>query len=195
MRNQTRSLITVATLGLLAASYQMGTAAEVGLSLGAAAPTTTSGTSGSTAPATPPPGDAAAGSSSPSAAPTTSASAAPTATSGSTATSAPAATPKASAKPAATKAPAAVATAKTIAGPAIDYKYGTVQLEVTKTGAKITDVNVLVGYGSQPQYTTLIASLAQYAVAANGSNFGNVTRATFTTNAFKQALDSTLAKF
>jgi uncharacterized protein with FMN-binding domain len=37
--------------------------------------------------------------------------------------------------------------------------------------------------------------LAEAAVNANGSNFGNVSGATFTTQAFKQALESALGKF
>ena len=183
MRKQSRALITVATMGVLAASYQFGTSAQTGLVLGA--PAASANTSGS-----PEPTAAASGSAAPAAT--------PTATSGTTSSAAATApsvtkTPSASApKPTASKAPAAMA--KTATGAAIDYKYGTVQLKVTQSSGAITDVSVLVGYGSGPQYTDLIASLAQYAVAANGSNFGNVSRATLTTNAFKQALDSAIAK-
>lgn len=172
MRTQARSLITVATLGVLAASYQFGTAAQTGLILGVPAAT-----------AAPVESAPAAESSPVSAAPSASSSASASAAKSSP-TKAPAATP--------TQVP--VTAAKTATGAAIDYKYGTVQLEVTKSSGTITDVNVLVGYGSGPQYTDLIASLAQYAVEANGSDFGNVSRATLTTNAFKQALDSAIAK-
>ena len=184
MRTQARALITVATMGVLAASYQFGTSAQTGLLLGAPAAT------------------AAPGVLPPEASPKTNASATPVASAtGSAAPTAPAATtssaaatPKPTATKTATPTKAPVAAAKTATGSAINYKYGTVQLEVTKSNGAITDVNVLVGYGSGPQYTDLIASLAQYAVSANGSNFGNVSRATLTTNAFKQALDSAIAK-
>jgi uncharacterized protein with FMN-binding domain len=37
--------------------------------------------------------------------------------------------------------------------------------------------------------------LIQYAIDANGSNFANVSGATYTTDAFKQSLDAALAKF
>ena len=181
MRNQARSFVAVATLGLLAASYQMGTAAETGLLIASPAPTTTSGSATPTQSST----DAAAPSTT--SAPSVSATAAPTKTSA----PAPTTTPTKTAAP--TKAPVASATTQT--GAAINYKYGTVQLEVTKASGKITDVTVLVGYGSGPEYNSVIAGLATYAISANGSNFGNVSRATFSTNAFKQALDSALAKF
>lgn len=180
MRTGARSLITVATLGVLAASYQFGTTAETGLILGMPAATATPVES---APAVVPTEAAPVESSPVSAAPSASSSASAPATTSSP-TKAPAATP--------TKAP--VAAAKTATGAAIDYKYGTVQLKVTKASGAITDVSVLVGFGSEPKYTDLINSLAQYAVEANGSNFGNVSRATLTTNAFKQALDSAIAK-
>ena len=185
MRNQARALITVATMGVLAASYQFGTSAQTGLLLGA--PAATANTSGS-----PVPTAAASGSATPAATPTAGAtsSAAPTATK---TPAAPAPTPTATKTVTPTKAPVAAATTKT--GAAINYKYGTVQLEVTKASGNITDVTVLVGYGSGPEYNSVIAALPAYAVSANGSNFGNVSRATFSTNAFKQALDSALAKF
>jgi uncharacterized protein with FMN-binding domain len=35
----------------------------------------------------------------------------------------------------------------------------------------------------------------QYAIQAQGASFGNLSGATYTTNAFKQALSSALAKF
>jgi len=189
VRKQARALITVATMGVLAASYQFGTSAQTGMLLGM--PSATANTSGS-----PTPTAAASGSASPAATPSATAgatsSAAPTGTNTPPATtSTPTATKTATAAP--TKPPVAAATTKT--GAAIDYKYGTVQLEVTKASGIITDVNVLVGYGSGPQYDSVIAGLAAYAINANGSNFGNVSRATFSTNAFKQALDSALAKF
>jgi uncharacterized protein with FMN-binding domain len=179
VRTQTRSLIAVATLGVLAASYQFGTSAQTGLLLGM--PSATANTSGS-----PEPTAAASGSAVPSAT--------ATATAGATSSAAAPAAPTVTKTPTTAPTKAPVAAAKTATGAAIDYKYGTVQLKVTQSSGKLTDVNVLVGFGSGPQYTDLIASLAQYAITANGSDFGNVSRATFTTTAFKQALDSAIAK-
>jgi uncharacterized protein with FMN-binding domain len=37
--------------------------------------------------------------------------------------------------------------------------------------------------------------LVQYAIAANGSSFANLSGATYTTNAFKRSLESALARF
>lgn len=178
MRTGARALITVATMGVLAASYQFGTAAQTGLILGmpTAAPVETAPVSA--------PAEAAPSANAP----------VSTAPSASSSASAPAATSSPTKAPTATPTKAPVAAAKTATGAAIEYKYGTVQLKVTKASGAITDVSVLVGFGSEPKYTDLINSLAQYAVAANGSNFGNVSRATLTTTAFKQALDSAIAK-
>jgi uncharacterized protein with FMN-binding domain len=185
VRNQARALITVATLGVLAASYQLGTAAETGLLMGM--PAATAAPVGSPTESGPVATPVASASASAGVAPTSSSSAG----SSTTATKAPSTATKA---PAATPTTAPVASAKTATGAAITYKYGTIQLEVTQASGKITDVNVLVGTGSGPQYDSVISGLAAYAINANGSNFGNVSRATFSTNAFKQALDSAIAK-
>jgi uncharacterized protein with FMN-binding domain len=178
VRKQARAATTVATMGVLLASYQFGTAAETGLVLDMpmaiaapeAVPTepAVSETAGAEVASTP----------------------SSSASSSAGETKAPVAATKApAAKP--TKAPVV---AKTATGALIEYKYGSIQLEVTGASSKISDVTVLVGTGSDAKYKTLIQSLAEYAVAANGSDFGNVTGATFTTNAFKQALDSAIAK-
>jgi uncharacterized protein with FMN-binding domain len=72
---------------------------------------------------------------------------------------------------------------------------GYVQVSVTKdSSGKITAVNLvqaLATGGRQGAFSVLQSA----ALSAQGSNFGNVSRATYTTNAFKQALDSALAKF
>jgi uncharacterized protein with FMN-binding domain len=73
--------------------------------------------------------------------------------------------------------------------------HGQVQLSVTKDSTgKITSINAVSFIASGPAWGTQ-DTLIQAALAAQGSNFGNLSRATFTTNAFKQALDSALAKF
>ncbi len=73
------------------------------------------------------------------------------------------------------------------------YK-GPIQLSVTKTNGKITAVGLVQAQatgGRQVAFTYL----QDYAVKANGSNFGNLSGATYTTIAFKKALDSALSKF
>ena len=86
----------------------------------------------------------------------------------------------------------ASATSKTSSN--VSYQFGDVKLEVVKKGGKITDVNCLTctaTKGRSAAFPTLISS----AISANGSGFGNLGGATYTTNAFKQALDNALGKF
>jgi uncharacterized protein with FMN-binding domain len=82
----------------------------------------------------------------------------------------------------------------TKSGSAISYRYGTVQVSVTKAGGKITAVNLLQ-QGASGGRQGAFPYLVQYAISANGSSFGNLGGATFTTDAFKQSLESALAKF
>jgi uncharacterized protein with FMN-binding domain len=69
------------------------------------------------------------------------------------------------------------------------------QISVTKSGSKITDITIISGGTEGGQWAVVPEMLAQAAIDAQGSNFGNISRATHTTDAFKQALESALAKF
>ena len=70
----------------------------------------------------------------------------------------------------------------------------TIQVKVTKTGATITNVTyVQATYTRVPNGT--MSYLVSASIQANGSNFTKVSRATVTTNAYKQALESALGKF
>jgi uncharacterized protein with FMN-binding domain len=80
-------------------------------------------------------------------------------------------------------------------GSAINYKYGTIQLEVVKSGSKITSINLIQASTKGREWASVPSMLVTTAISAQGSNFGNVSGATFTTTAFKSALDSALAKF
>ena len=82
---------------------------------------------------------------------------------------------------------------QTVTGDAVNYRYGTVQLEVVRVSGKISAVNLVQGSASAGREQAF-PYLQQYAVDAQGSNFGNLSGATFTTEAFKQALDSALSK-
>lgn len=76
----------------------------------------------------------------------------------------------------------------------IDYKYGTIQVSVTKKSAEITDVALLQGeatHGREKAYPILI----EQTILAQGNNYGNLNGATFTTAAFKQAVENALNKF
>lgn len=78
-------------------------------------------------------------------------------------------------------------------GDPIGYQYGTIQLKVTKTNGKITAVDLIQSdatNGREAAFPTLV----QAAISSNGSNFGNLGGATFTTDTFKQALDSAISK-
>ncbi|MCX8529918.1 MAG: FMN-binding protein [Rhodoluna sp.] len=81
----------------------------------------------------------------------------------------------------------------TATGDAIDYQYGTIQVSVTRDSGKITTVD-LVQAGANGGREQAFPILQQAAIDANGTSFGNVGGATFTTDAFKQALDSAIAK-
>lgn len=82
---------------------------------------------------------------------------------------------------------------KTVQGEPITYQYGTIQVEVVRSGGKISAVNLLKAEATDGRVAAF-PSLVQAAITAQGSNFGNVSGATFTTDAFKLALDSAVSK-
>ena len=81
----------------------------------------------------------------------------------------------------------------TVTGDAIQYRYGVIQVEVVRTGGKITAVNMIQADATAGR-DQAFPYLTDYAIQAQGSNFGNLSGATFTTEAFKQALDSAISK-
>ena len=188
MRNGTKTFVSIVSLGVIAAGYQAGLAAEVSNGFSATAPVIDQNAAASPA-ATPAatPVDTATST------PAATANPIATATPGKTTAPAPVSTPKATpAAPAPAPAPNASGTTKD--GSAVQYRYGTVQVSVTKSGGKVTAVNLLqegATGGRQAAFTYL----ADLAVQANGSSFGNLSGATYTTDAFKQSLESALAKF
>jgi uncharacterized protein with FMN-binding domain len=88
-------------------------------------------------------------------------------------------------------APAAKATG-TYASEAVRYKYGTIQLEVSVADGVLTGINMLQATTEGKGYDQAPPILVDAALQAGGSNFGNLSGATFTTQAFKQALDDAL---
>lgn len=111
-------------------------------------------------------------------------------------TSTPGATASQSAEPSASASATptkTAASAKSATGNAIQYRYGVVQVKVTKKGGTITAVSTVQGTATAGRQTAF-SYLEQYAVSANGTGFSNLSGATFTTDAFKQALDSALNK-
>lgn len=92
-----------------------------------------------------------------------------------------------------TEAAAPVVEVITVTSDVISYKYGEVQISVTAQGADIIDAKVLVGdmsYGRDAAYAALI----QATVISDGSNYGNVSGATFTSEAFRKAVENALNK-
>jgi uncharacterized protein with FMN-binding domain len=80
-------------------------------------------------------------------------------------------------------------------GSAIGYRYGTIQLEVVKTGSKITAINLIQASTKGREWAAVPSTLVSAALAANGTGFSNVGGATFTSEAFRSALESALAQF
>ena len=83
---------------------------------------------------------------------------------------------------------------QTVASDVVEYQYGVIQLELTHQAGTIMNVSVLQGdtsYGRGETYAALINAT----VAAQGTNFGNYSGATFTTEAFRDAVASATAKF
>jgi uncharacterized protein with FMN-binding domain len=82
---------------------------------------------------------------------------------------------------------------QTATGDAIDYEFGTIQLSVTTDGSKLTEVD-LIQAGANGGREQAFSYLVTDAISANGSNFANLSGATYTTDAFKQALESAISK-
>ena len=75
----------------------------------------------------------------------------------------------------------------------IEYQYGVIQVGITAEAGKITQVQMLqgdTGYGRGDTY----ASLINATISAQGTNFGNYSGATFTTEAFRDAVASAISK-
>jgi len=81
----------------------------------------------------------------------------------------------------------------TATGDAIPYQFGTVQLSVTKANGKITAIGMVQASATNGRQQAF-SYLVQAAVTAQGSSFGNISGATYTTDAFKQALYSAIQK-
>ncbi|MCX4432550.1 MULTISPECIES: FMN-binding protein [Streptomyces] len=95
----------------------------------------------------------------------------------------------------ASKAPAAQA--KTVTGSVAQTQYGAVQVRITVSGGKITKSEAVQAPkgGLSDQKTALaVPKLNQEAVAAGNANIDAVSGATYTSNGYKQSLQSALDK-
>ena len=82
---------------------------------------------------------------------------------------------------------------QTVKGDAIQYRYGVIEIEVTATNGKIESINE-VQSSSSPDWQSAIPILHDAALKAQKADFGNLSGATFTTQAYQQALASALSK-
>lgn len=112
----------------------------------------------------------------------------------STPTKTPSTPAKTPAKKPTTTTPTTPVSGNTQSGSAIRYKYGVVQVKVTKKSGNITSITYLKKSATDGR-SAVFPDLVVAAKAANGSNISNISGATFTVDAFKKALDSALAKF
>ena len=82
---------------------------------------------------------------------------------------------------------------QTVQGDPVNYQYGTVQVEVVGSSGKITSITMLQA-GATAGREQAFQPLIDAAMKAQGLNFGTLSGATTTTEAFKQSLSSALAK-
>ena len=82
---------------------------------------------------------------------------------------------------------------KTATGDAIEYRYGVVQLEVTATNGKIEKITEVQATASSG-YMQAFPYLNEMAIKAQSANFGNLSGATFSSEAYAKALSSALSK-
>jgi uncharacterized protein with FMN-binding domain len=150
---------------------------------GPTADPTTSPTPTDTSSATPTPTDTS------SATPTQSATPTPT----STKTTTPTPTPKPT--PTKTTTPKPAATVSHTSSP-VYYRFGTVQLTVTKTGSKITDITMDQA-GATNGRAAAFPYLVSLALSAQNASFDTsmMSGATYSTDAFMQALNDALSQF
>ncbi|MEY4397695.1 MAG: hypothetical protein RLZ53_271 [Actinomycetota bacterium] len=84
-------------------------------------------------------------------------------------------------------------TVQSATGDSVESGFGPVQVKVTRDSGNITAVELVQAVatgGRESAFTTLV----QAALDANGTGFGNISGATYTTEAFKASLDSALSK-
>lgn len=196
MRTFTKNVVGVISLGVLAGSWSLGQAAETGLVIGAPSADSTSPAATSNplpSGGTEPSPSAMSGQPSSVSSPTATSAPAPS----KSASSAPSQSPTNTATPTPTQSstPGKLGSSGSATSDNIAYKYGYMQVQVVKENNKIIEVNLVKAGTRGSEYASVPGMLADAAITAQGSNFGNVSGATYTTNAFKQALESALAKF
>ncbi|MFF8943183.1 FMN-binding protein [Streptomyces sp. NPDC014864] len=124
------------------------------------------------------------------------ASSSPTARASHSSSAAPARTSSAPSAPKTTSAAPAAPTTRTVTGGTVQTKYGPVQVRITLTGGKITDAAAVQSPSSAPRSqeisSTAIPQLNRETLAAQSANIDSVSGATYTSQGYKQSLQSAL---
>lgn len=76
----------------------------------------------------------------------------------------------------------------------VKYKYGVMELGVTVTDGNIAAIDLIQASTTGRGYDKAPPVLVDAAIKTQGSNFGNLTGATFATQAFKKALENALSQ-
>jgi uncharacterized protein with FMN-binding domain len=81
-------------------------------------------------------------------------------------------------------------------GQDVQYRYGDLQLKVSEQGSSITNIEIVADNASDPRSAEInsqaLPILQQEAMSAQSANIDGVSGATFTSNAYQQALQSAL---
>jgi uncharacterized protein with FMN-binding domain len=95
-----------------------------------------------------------------------------------------------------TTTPAGSDAARTATGQDVQYRYGDIQLQVTEKGSRITNITVVSNNGIDPRSVFInqqaVPMLQSQAMQSQSPNIDGVSGATFTSEAYAEALQSAL---
>lgn len=89
--------------------------------------------------------------------------------------------------------PTGKTTTQTVMGDVVQYRYGVVQLEITVSNGKVEKINEVQATASRG-YTQAFPKLNEMALNAQSADFGNLSGATFVSEAYAKALSNALSK-
>lgn len=107
-------------------------------------------------------------------------------------------TAKASGSSSSTSPPTTAPATRTATGQEVQYRYGDLELKVVEDGSKITSIDLVTDDATDPRSAEInsqaIPLLQQEAMSAQSANIDGVSGATFTSQAYADALQSALDK-
>lgn len=90
------------------------------------------------------------------------------------------------------------ATTRTVTGEDVDYQYGDIEVKVTKTGSRITNISVVKLDVTDPRSEQIdevaVPELRSQAMSAQSAKIDGVSGASYTSSAYAQSLQSALDK-